>query len=79
MTKKIDQGPIICSRTINIQKFKDYCDVRIAVYLDSVKLISKAIEIIKKDNYNKKIIVGGKYWKVMDKFKLEKVINIMKK
>ena len=79
MTKRIDQGPIICSRRINIQKSKDYYDVRIAVYLDSVKLISKAIEIIKKDNYNKKIIVGGKYWKVMDKFKLEKVINIMKK
>ena len=79
MTKRIDQGPIICSRRINIQKSKDYYDVRIAVYLDSVKLISKAIEIIKKDNYNKKIIVGGKYWKVMDKFKLEKIINIMKK
>ena len=79
MTKRIDQGPIICSRRINIQKSKDYYDVRIAVYLDSVKLISKAIEIIKKDNYNKKIIVGGKYWKVMDKFKLEKLINIMKK
>lgn len=78
MTKKIDQGPIICSKAINIHKCKDYFDVRIAVYLDSVKLISKAIEVIKKGNYKKNIKIGGKYWKIMKKSKLEKVINIFK-
>ena len=55
MTKNIDQGPIICSKIINIKKCKDYFDVRVAVYLESVKLISKAIEMIKKNNYKKSL------------------------
>ena len=50
MTENIDEGPIICSSTINIKNCKDYFDVRVKTYLDSVKLISKAIEIIKKTN-----------------------------
>ena len=79
MTKNIDQGPIICSKIINIKKCKDYFDVRVAVYLESVKLISKAIEMIKKNNYKKKIKKGGKYWKIMNNLKLNEVINTFKK
>ena len=55
MTKNIDQGPIICSKIINIKKCKDYFDVRVAVYLNQLKLISKAIEMIKKNNYKKSL------------------------
>ena len=79
MTKNIDQGPIICSKIININKCKDYFDVRVAVYLESVKLISKAIEMIKRKNYKKKIKKGGKYWKIMNNLKLNEVINTFKK
>ena len=79
MTKNIDQGPIICSKIINIKKCKDYFDVRVAVYLESVKLISKAIEMIKKNNYKKKFKKGGKYWKIMNNLKLNEVINTFKK
>ena len=75
MTENIDEGPIICSSTINIKNCKDYFDVRVKTYLDSVKLISKAIEIIKKNKPLKKFKKNGKYWKPISKEKLDFIIK----
>ena len=73
MTENIDEGPIICSSTINIRSENYY--VRVKTYLDSVKLISKAIEIIKKNKPLKKFKKNGKYWKPISKEKLDFIIK----
>ena len=76
MTKSIDEGPIISSKIIDISKIKNYEDIRIAVTLDSMSVINKAIDKLTSNtinmiNYPK----NGKYYKPIDDEKMNLILE----
>ena len=74
MSKKIDSGPIINSKILNIKSLKNYVDVRVNLYLNSINLIINAIKIIKIKKITKfKTKNGGKYYKPIDDKKFNEI------
>ena len=77
MTENIDEGPIIYTKTLDINDNDCYTDIRIANYLDSINVMMEAIKVLKEEkidilNYPR----NGNYYKPIDD---EKMAIIMEK
>lgn len=79
MTNKIDSGPIILDKKINLSSVKNYNEVRIKIYLQSISLIISSLKLlkIKKISYFKSKN-GGKYYKPIGKIKFNKMLERFK-
>ena len=76
MTEKIDEGPIILKKLLDMSRYTKYEDIRIANYLDSIDVIVKAIIKLNKGgidfiNYPK----DGKYYKPIDRHKMNLILK----
>jgi len=80
MTEQIDEGPIILTEELDIKKLKNYNEIRIGIYLNSIHLIIRALKLVSEKNIlDFKIKNGGKYYKPMDKITFNKMLeNIIK-
>ncbi len=76
MSKKIDSGPIINSKKLDIKRYKNYVDIRVNLYLNSINLIINAIKLLKKKNISSfKTKTGGQYYKPIDNKKFNEVLK----
>ena len=75
MTEKIDEGPIIQKKFIDVRPDMSYQDIRILAYKAMIKSIPQAIKKVFSGEYSKKFPQKGRYWKPIDKKKLNEVIK----
>jgi len=76
MTEKIDEGPILIKKVLNISKFKTYEDIRVANYLDSISLISDAVKLLNSSEVDyQDYPKGGKYYSPIDKKRMGKILK----
>jgi methionyl-tRNA formyltransferase len=80
MSKKIDYGPIIIQKKIQILKNEKYHNIRIKVYIETLKMIRK---ILRKINQNKiikskKINFKKNYYKPINSFQMKMVFKKIK-
>jgi len=74
MSKKIDSGPIINIHKLNIKLLKSYVDIRVNLYLNSIKSIISAIKSIKTKKISSfKTKSGGKYYSPIDDDKFNEI------
>tara|TARA_Y100001954_G_C15690433_1_gene542469 strand:- start:244 stop:915 length:672 start_codon:yes stop_codon:yes gene_type:complete len=75
MTEKIDEGPIIYTKTLDFNSDDSYSDIRIANYLESINVMIEAIKVLK----SKKIDTfeypkNGNYYKPIDDEKMATIL-----
>ena len=78
MTEEYDTGPILFVEKYNLKFAKSYQDVRIYIYKKSIKLMTKTIYYLMKNNIlelNLKHPKGGKIYSAIPDHKLRKVLE----
>ena len=76
MSDKIDEGPILLKEEISFLKSDSYSDIRVKVYKHGFELLSRSLEdFIRNPNINLEYDQGGRYFKVIDKDKMNEVLK----
>ena len=78
MTEEIDEGPIVLQEEIMFSKSDKYQDVRVKVYKAGLKLLAKSIDFLNSGTLEIAKVTRqgeGNYYKVIDKEKLDQVIQ----
>ena len=76
MSEKIDEGKIILSEKHDVKNFKSYQAIRTFLYLNSIELIIKSIQVLEKKDINEfESKLGGRYYNPIDEEKMKKVFE----
>ncbi len=76
MSDKIDQGKIILSEQCELKDLKSYQAIRTFLYLNSIDLIIKSIQILKEKGINEfEHKRGGKYYNPIDDEKMNQIFE----
>ncbi len=76
MSEKIDEGKIILSEKHDVKNFKSYQAIRTFLYLNSIDLIIKSIQVLEKKDINEfECKLGGKYYHPIDEEKMKQVFE----
>ena len=83
MNSEYDTGNILSIEKYNFKKSDTYVDIRLKVYLKGIKLVGKILKKIKlgalkEIDYTLQHKSDGKFWRPIDKYKLNKVFNKIK-